>query len=84
MREPEHEKQWLGPKPWAEVSVEEKLERLRQEMDGWRREVARLRGLVTLLQRHDHTGDGKVRVDLQEAENFFRTENSCASINTLR
>lgn len=81
---PTNETKWLGPKPWAEISVDEKLERLRRELDDWRRECARLRGLVTLMQHHQHGANGTIQVGLMESENFFRMENAQGAFNMLR
>ena len=74
---------WIGPKPWAEVSTDEKLERLRTELDAWRRECGRLRARINLLEHHQHSFAGAVRVDLQQADHCARQEYSCASLNTL-
>ena len=74
---------YLGPKPWKDCTDAEKIERLRDELDGWRRACAQLRDRVDLLEAHQHSADGKLMVDLKQADQIHRMQSSCASINTL-
>jgi hypothetical protein len=74
---------YLGPKKWADCSADEKLERLRSELDGWRRECARLRERVTVLEQHQHNAAGDMVVPVQGAANLLNQEASCGSINLL-
>jgi hypothetical protein len=82
-QEPEKLAKYLGPKPWQDCTDAEKIERLRDELDGWRRECARLRSRLTLMEQHQHGATGAVLVDLQQADHAARQEYGCASINTL-
>ena len=68
----------LGPAPWAECSADEKIERLRQEIDGWRRVCAELRERLQLFETHSHGVDGKLLVSLEQADRQARM-NQCAS-----
>jgi hypothetical protein len=73
----------LGPAPWAECTDAEKIDRLKLELDGWRRACAELRGRVDLLESHQHAPDGKVMIDLQQADRVHRMNSCVGSFNTL-
>lgn len=72
----------LGLKPWAECSADEKIERLREEITGWRRVCAELRERMQLFETHSHGTDGKLLVSLEQADRQARM-NQCASYNNL-
>lgn len=74
---------YLGPKPWAECSADEKIERLRNEIDGWRRVCADLRERLQLFGTHTHGTDGKLLVSLEQADRQ-RSMNQASSLNMLR
>ena len=75
---------YLGPKPWAEISDSEKIERLRNELEGWRRVCAELRERLQLFETHTHGDNGKLLVSLEQADRQ-RSMNQCSSaFNTLR
>jgi len=74
---------YFGPKPWKDCTDSEKIERLRDELDGWRRACAHLRGRVDILEAHQHAPDGKLLIDLQQSERIHQMNTACASINTL-
>ena len=73
---------WVGLKPWAEITADEKIERLRQEMDGWRRECARLRDRLNLLENHRHGINNEIVVELKQVDRLS-AQGACASFNTL-
>lgn len=79
----ENTTQWLGPKPWTQCGDAEKIERLKVELDGWRRACAELRGRIDLLESHQHAADGKVMIDLQQADRVHRMNACASSFNTL-
>jgi hypothetical protein len=68
-------------KPWAECGIEEKLDRLRNEIMDARRAVrwnndrhARNEEQLRRLQHHQHGGDGTVVVRIQDLD---RNYNEC-------
>ncbi len=65
-------KTWLGPKPWKDCTDSEKIERLRSELDGWRRVCAELRERLQLFETHTHGTDGKLLVSLEQADRQMR------------
>lgn len=74
----------LGPIPWAECSVDEKLERLRNEINAWRSECARLREQLAVLQDHRHdNASGAVLVDLHRAEHALDQHRCAQAFNLL-
>lgn len=76
--------QYLGPKPWGECSDAEKIERLRQEVEDWRRECGALRDRLDLLDAHQHAPNGVLLIDLVAAYRWHRMQTGVGSINTLR
>lgn len=72
----------LGPKPWKDCTDSEKIERLRNELDGWRRVCNGLRERLQLFESHSHGTDGKLLVSLEQAYRQMRM-GQCASFNTL-
>lgn len=73
-----------GPKTWEQCSVDEKLERLRQEIDGWRRQCARLRESLSLFEGHQHGADGTILVSMTYASSHSQIEQAGQSYNLLR
>jgi hypothetical protein len=68
----------LGPVPWADCSDADKLERLRNELDGWRRECARLRDRIQLLETHRHGEGGALLVSLEQADRQMSMNQACS------
>lgn len=75
---------FTGPKAWDECSTEQKLERLRQEVEGWRRQCAYLRDRVMALESHRHGADGAIMITLEQADRIHQGMNVASSINMLR
>jgi hypothetical protein len=75
---------WIGPKPWDKCSDAEKIERLRQEVEDWRRVYAELRDRLDLLDTHQHGPNGVLVVDMQQAYRWHRALSGVGSINMLR
>jgi len=76
-------KTYLGPKPWAECTDSEKIDRLRNELDGWRRVCAELRERLQLFETHRHGDDGKLLVSLEQADRQMRMGQAVQAYNTL-
>ncbi len=74
---------YLGPKPWKDCTDSEKIERLRTELDGWRRVCAELRERMQLFETHTHGTDGKLLVSLEQADRQMRMNQCASSYNTL-
>lgn len=74
---------YLGLKPWDLCTDTEKIERLRSELDGWRRVCAELRERLQLIETHVHGPDGKLLVSLEQADRQMRMNQCASSINKL-
>lgn len=58
--------QWLGPKPWAECTDAEKIERLKDQVTAWIRVCDQLRSHIDTLENHQHDSKGEIVVSLRE------------------
>ena len=56
----------LGPKPWDECTDAEKIERLKEQMQGWIRACADLRDRLDALEGHEHNAKGEIVVNLRD------------------
>lgn len=70
----------LGPKPWAECTDAEKIERLKEQMLGWIRVCDQLRSQLDALEGHEHNAKGEIVVSLRE-QRLRAAQGQCSSWN---
>ena len=75
--------EWLGPRKFEDCSEKEKIERLRQEIKGWRRLYSELSGRLALLETHHHSAQGVLLVDLKQMDAFNRMNQCAQAYETL-
>jgi hypothetical protein len=73
----------LGPKPWAECTADEKCDRLREQVEAWRRVCDQLRSRLSLLEGHRHGSAGEMLVLLDQVDRNQMNQ-AMSSYNTLR
>jgi hypothetical protein len=73
----------LGPKPWDACTADEKCDRLKEQVEAWRRVCDQLRSRLALLESHRHGTAGEMLVLLDQVDRN-QVNQACQSINTLR
>ena len=72
---------YLGPKPWDELTADERIELLRQELRAWRDFSSRLMERLSILEGHQHGNNGEILIQLHQAN---RTQGVCGTFDRLR
>jgi hypothetical protein len=73
----------LGSVSWDESSSDDKIERLRMELDAWRGECAILRQRLAYLEHHQHGQTGELLIPVRDIQ-ILDSQNCASSWNSLK
>ncbi len=58
---------WNGPKQWADLTADERIERLREEAQRWQNICGQLLNRLATLEGHQHSPNGEIMIQLHAA-----------------